>query len=289
MIVVKLMGGLGNQMFQYAAGRCLSYLYKTDLKLDLSFLNADSGNAYTQRKFELHVFNINAFIATQSDLDFFNKLNSNSIINTLHRKLPILFSSLTANENGHHFHKEFFSYPKNTYLNGFWQSQNYFLQIRDLLLNEFTLRENLSEDVLKNRDKITQTNSVSLHIRRGDYVSNKNALDFHGLCSIEYYNSAIEHIVARKDAVNLFVFSDDMTWVKQHLKTNCNVNYIEQNEAFVDLHLMSLCKHNIIANSSFSWWGAWLNTNTEKMVIAPKKWFANTNAPDIYPDEWIKM
>ncbi len=292
MIIVKLMGGLGNQMFQYAAGRCLSYLHKTDLKLDMGFLNADSQNKYTQRHYALDVFNINAGLANELDLKPFLPLEKNKITRALQRKLPILYFTIVANESGHAFHKEFYSYPKNVYLNGFWQSEKYFEPVKDVLITEFTLKEPLNKENKELENKIAYSNSVSLHIRRGDYVTHKEARDFHGNCSLEYYKEAISYLKNTCGNINLFIFSDDINWVKDNLKTEVPIYFVDlNNPSHIDLHLMSLCRHNIIANSSFSWWGAYLNQNPNKRVIAPKKWFANPNivTPDIYPDNWVKM
>jgi hypothetical protein len=292
MIVVKLMGGLGNQMFQYAAGRCLSYLHKTELKLDLAFLNTDSQNKYTQRHYTLNVFNINAGLANELDLKPFLPLEKNKITRALQRKLPILYFTIVVNESGHTFHKEFYSYPKNVYLNGFWQSEKYFEPVKDVLIKEFTLKEQLNKENKELENKISAANSVSLHIRRGDYVTSKETLAFHGTCSLDYYKDAINHLKNKAGNIDLFVFSDDINWVKENLKTDVPIHFVDlNNPSHIDLHLMSACKHNIIANSSFSWWGAWLNQNPDKTVIAPLKWFAHEGqaTPDIYPHTWIRL
>ena len=286
------MGGLGNQMFQYAAGRCLAHLHNTELKLDLTYLNADSLNKYTKREYKLDVFNISAQIAGENDLKKFQPLERGKITRTLMRKLPILFSKLIANESGHNFQKEFYSYPKHVYLNGFWQSENYFEPIKDILLKEFSLKEKLDVKNEELASQIKNSASVSLHIRRGDYVDRKESNDLHGLCSLEYYEKAIKHIQKTNPGINLFVFSDDVAWAKANLKTDVPVNFIDSNNSgHVDMYLMSLCKHNIIANSSFSWWGARLNQNPNKTVIAPMQWFADVNhaTPDIYPENWVKI
>jgi len=286
------MGGLGNQMFQYAAGRCLAHLHKTELKLDLSYLNKDPQNNYTKREYKLDVFNINAQIAVENDLKSFSPLERGKVTRTLMRKLPILYSKLIVNESGHAFMKEFYSYPKNVYLNGFWQSENYFEPVKDILLKEFSLKGKLDSANQLIAQKIIDSNSVSLHIRRGDYVSDKATNAFHGVCSLDYYQRAIKHIQNTVSGINIFVFSDDVTWAKANLKTDASITFIDfNNHGEIDMYLMSLCKHNIIANSSFSWWAAWLNQNPGKMVIAPMQWFADINAvsPDIYPQNWLKI
>lgn len=293
MIIVKLMGGLGNQMFQYAAGRCLAHLHKTELKLDLSYLEADPQNKYTKRHYALDVFNINAAIATESDIKPFLPLYRNKYHSTLQRKLPILFSKIVANESGHAFIKEFYSFPKSTYLNGFWQSELYFQEIREILLNEFTIKQEPDAANLALAEKIKSLTAVSLHIRRGDYVTNKETSTFHGSCSLAYYHQAISYIKTVCESAHLFVFSDDVAWAKANLNSVLPVTYIDINQGKpqYDIWLMSLCKHHIIANSSFSWWGAWLNPYANKMVIAPTQWFAGVEAHshNIYPEKWIIM
>jgi len=293
MIIVKLMGGLGNQMFQYAAGCCLAHLHKTELKLDLSYLEADPANKYTKRHYALDVFNIHASMATEKDIKPFLPLYRNKYHSTLQRKLPILFSKIVANESGHAFMKEFYSFPKNTYLNGFWQSELYFQPIKEILLNDFSIKQEPDAANLALSEKMKSTNAVSLHIRRGDYVENKQANQFHGTCSLAYYHQAISYIKTVCESAHLFVFSDDVTWAKSNLNSVLPVTYVDINASKpqFDIWLMSLCKHNIIANSSFSWWGAWLNQHPNKLVIAPTQWFAGTEAQshNIYPQKWIMI
>jgi hypothetical protein len=294
MIVVKLMGGLGNQMFQYAAGRSLAHIHKTDLKLDLSFLNADTKGAYTKREYALQIFTLDTNFANSEEVNRFKKLCENRYRRFLFRKLPFLFNRAYITESGAGFHQEFFGYPVHTYLDGFWQSENYFSGIEDIVHNDFNLKQPLQGLNKDLADKITHVNSVSMHIRRGDYVMNESVLNFHGVCPPAYYKEGLEIIKQKEKNIELFVFSDDAAWCKQNLLFDLPCTYIDHNQgdkSFEDMRLMSFCKHNIIANSSFSWWGAWLNKNAGKTVIAPKKWFNDpkVQSPDIYPLNWIKI
>lgn len=148
-----------------------------------------------------------------------------------------------------------------------------------------------NEQVAQN---ILSVNAVSLHVRRGDYVSNLTINQFHGTCSLEYYNQAIAQIAKKVETPHFFVFSDDPEWVKSNLKIDYSITIVDHNNAdknYEDIRLMSLCKHHIIANSSFSWWGAWLCRNPNKIVIAPLKWFndKSINTTDLIPDGWIKI
>jgi hypothetical protein len=142
-------------------------------------------------------------------------------------------------------------------------------------------------------EQISKVNAVSLHVRRGDYVQNAKTNANHGVCSLDYYRAAIQNILERVEAPSFFIFSDDIPWVKEHLVLDIPCRYVDHNqgvESYNDMRLMSLCRHHIIANSSFSWWGAWLNPDPQKIVIAPQKWFANDNiVDDLFPPEWVTM
>lgn len=294
MIVVKLMGGLGNQMFQYATGLSLAKKHNTELLIDTSFLSKDSNDQYTKRNFELDCFNFDFKIANDNDLKPFVKLNNGKFRRYLQRNFPFLFSYVNISESGMAYNKQFENFPNNTYLNGFWQSDKYFKNISDVLYTIYSPKEKINEINKNWLNKIEATQSVSLHIRRGDYITNKNALSHHGICELDYYYSAISHIKEKQSNIEIFVFSDDLQWCKTHLEFTNSINFVDANEKenmHLDIFLMSICKHNIIANSSFSWWGAWLNQNPKKIVIAPQKWFANTalDTTDLIPKDWIKL
>lgn len=294
MIIAKLIGGLGNQMFQYAAGRSLAQARNTELKLDLSFLQAETGGSYTKREYELSVFNITPAFATETETASLKKSFNNRYSRALYRKMPFLFSSAYIAERGSQFHKEFFTYPKDTFLEGFWQSEDYFLGIEDIIRHDFSFKEPLSGKNLELAQKIQGTNSVSLHIRRGDYVTNQNAFNFHGICAPEYYKAGVAKIREKTGNMELFIFSDDADWCRKNLVFDQPATHVDHNsgpKSCEDMRLMSLCKHNIIANSSFSWWGAWLNANKQKIVIAPEKWFNDPSKQSdaIYPKTWIKL
>ena len=182
----------------------------------------------------------------------------------------------------------------NVYLEGFWHSEKYFKDIENVIRQEFTIRDEPDALNKEMANKIMACEPVSIHIRRGDYVSDKKTNEFHGTCSLEYYNDAIGIITKEIKAPHFFVFSDDPVWVQDNLKLKFSTTYLVYNgaeKAYEDLRLMSLCKHHIIANSSFSWWGAWLSGNPYKIVIAPKKWFNDEtiDTSDLIPDEWFRI
>lgn len=292
MIVVKLIGGLGNQLFQYACGKYLAHLHKTELYLDLSFLEKPSDGSYTQRKYELAPYQLKVDFANKEIIQAFNP--GNRIRRTLQRKLPILFTHLYVSESGSAYHKEFLSYPSNTYLDGFWQSERYFKPIENQLREELKLKIELNKENLLWLDKINTSASIALHVRRGDYVQNKQANAHHGTCSPAYYHKALSWMFSEVESPQVYVFSDDMPWCRNEFKSLNNIHFVDVNsaeQAHFDLELMQRCKHAIIANSSFSWWAAWLNSNPTKKIVAPLNWFKDPlmNNPDLIPPSWKQL
>ncbi len=292
MIIVKLTGGLGNQMFQYAAGRALAQLHHTELKLDKSYLEKDPKNAYTKREFELDIFSAPLNFVSAAETIKFLKHAENKIYRELYRRFPYLFKSIYAAENAHAYAANFKKYGPNAYLEGYWQSEKYFREIAGTIRKDFSFKAAPDEVNSKLLEKIDNCPSVSLHVRRGDYLTNAAEGTYHDACSTNYYKQAVELLSKNMESLQLFIFSDDIAWCKNSLSFNYPTIYINHNSgkaSFEDMRLMSSCKHNIIANSSFSWWAAWLNKNENKQVIAPKNWFRKATNPDIYPENWIQL
>jgi hypothetical protein len=286
MVTVKLKGGLGNQMFQYAAGRALAEKHHVPLLLDVSFLEADAGGLYTKRHYELDQLNIVAKVAGKEHLKKF--------------KSPTIFQRLFKNSSAAVYHEQKSSYNKafenlgpDVYLDGFWQTEKYFSSVRALLLKEFTPAFPLTGAIKVLADEIKNRKSVAIHVRRGDYVNLKSAAEYHGTCSMDYYDRAINYIKDKVEEAHYYIFSDDMAWCRENFRNLPNVHFTESQAGYssVDLYLMSCCSHNIIANSSYSWWSAWLNTSEDKIVIAPEKWFAAGVAvnEDLLPSSYIKL
>ncbi len=294
MIVVRLIGGLGNQMFQYAAAKSLAHHHNTELFLDLTFLSKSPEGAYTKRKFELNEFNIDAKIADNNILQKFD-LDAGKLITKIKSTVPNLFKTLVYNEYGHDFNSFFFKLPQNTYLNGYWQNQSYFLSQQADLIKDFELKNKPGLDYQYFLDRITTAHSVAIHVRRGDYATLESANKFHGLLTLDYYKRAIKYLEARHHNLTYFIFSDDLNWCKLNFDFVSNANYIESNKMDLTPHeellLISKCNHAIIANSSFSWWGAWLNSHSNKLVIAPNQWFNSNNKQplNLLPNNWIKL
>lgn len=292
MIVVKLIGGLGNQMFQYAAGRSLAIHHNTNLLLNKISLEEEPKGVFTKRNYELGCFGLEQSFATQEDLDYFSGNSSGKFKRTLDRIFPGIKRKVTLYESGHIFHSNFFSMPADTCLVGFWQSEKYFKKYEDQIRKDFTLLSPVPSSLHELHSRVKSTNSISLHVRRGDYVSLKTAADFHGTPGLSYYEKAIEYIRKEQDAGEIFVFSDDLDWCRHNLSFDLPVTFVQQNNGPEwDMFLMSQSKHNIIANSSYSWWGAWLNQNPGKIVILPEYWYRNvkSNSIDITPEGWITV
>ncbi len=288
MIIVKLQGGLGNQLFQYAAGLALAQRHHTSLKVDSSFLKQDAKGHYTQRHLELPIFNTTIQEATETDLAQFN-FTENKYWRQFKKQFPNWFTTVVMNESQTNVEPSFFKLPANTYLNGYWQSETYFLEIRELLLQQLTIKLEYLKNIEHELTLIKSTSqSVAVHVRRGDYITLASANQFHGICDINYYQTAASQF---SNAVTFFVFSDDLEWCKNNLNFKSTTHYIKSPTAYTDFHLMSMCQHQIIANSSFSWWAAWLNKNSAKKIIAPQHWFADKalNTSDIYPSSWLKV
>jgi len=294
MIVVRLIGGLGNQMFQYAAAKGLAEMKKVPLKLDIT----DFLTHYDLRKFELDKFNISSEVALEEDMLPYKCNSSSYIFNLYLRALKKIKGVKYQMEPHFHYWDGIKRLPKSSYLEGYWQSEKYFSSIENIIREEFTLKEGLSEGRKSLLMEIKNSASVSIHVRRGDYVSNPEANKVHGVCSVTYYKDACSYIMQKVKNPRFFVFSDDLKYVKNagifsHLN---NVRFVEalgdnKNNDVEEMFLMSSCAHNIIANSSYSWWGAWLNRAPDKIVIAPKIWFADStiNTKDIIPKGWIKL
>jgi hypothetical protein len=193
------------------------------------------------------------------------------------------------------YQSDVFDISDNIFIRGFWQSEKYFLEYRNTILQEFSFKSKLSEKNLATKKRIQSCTSVSIHVRRGDYISNPSANKVHGVLDENYYKRAIDKLDI--DGALFVFFSDDANWVKNHLApiilNSDNFIVVDHNhasESYNDMRLMSLCKHNIIANSSFSWWGAWLNTNPNKIIIAPKNWFSiDKDTNDLIPKSWIQV
>lgn len=287
MIIVNLKGGLGNQMFQYALGRALSLKNNDILKLDTESLSKakELGNIY--RPFDLEAFAIYKDIASKEEVAALRYPHG------ILSKLTELFAQKILRRSTVVFDKKILTLTGNQYLDGYWQSPLYFEAIRDTLLTDFTPKAQLSASGQALLQQLADTNSVAIHIRRGDYVANPRVLRENGICSIEYYRKAAAEVEKTQKNTTYFIFSDDIDWVKANLELPATEMFYVQDATLSspqELYLMSQAKHNIIANSSFSWWAAWLNQNENKIVVAPTPWFNTvTFDKNLIPPTWIQI
>lgn len=285
--IVKIMGGLGNQMFQYAFYKSMKN-FDVNTKYDLSlFEKIQMHNGFELDK----IFEIENSIANSKDLRLFYRGN-NKYIN------KILYA-IQFNKYQEYIQRDYSYLPevynlRNTMFIGYWQSEKYFHTVKEELLKDFRFKNTLDAKNKDLRSYIDETESVSLHIRRGDYYSDKNARELNGdICTKDYYLKAVNEINNRIKNPTFFIFSDDFYWVKSTLDFDSYifVDWNKSDQSYIDMQLMSNCKHNIIANSSFSWWGAYLNANIDKYVISPNKWFNHVeyNIDDIILPDWIQI
>jgi hypothetical protein len=287
MIVVELIGGLGNQMFQYAAARALADRLGTSLKIDVIGFDA-----YKLHEYSLHHFRIGAATATRLDVA---PVRSRPSVRRAAHLLPGDRVRHVFTEGSLRFDPSLFACQDGTYLRGYWQSEKYFADKADLVRAEFALRSPLSS---KSRGVLEEIEAdpaaVSLHVRRGDYAFDPHTKATHGLVGEQYYRRAISAFRSRFSGATFYAFSDDPEWVADTFARDGDVRVVNANDAsrnYEDLALMSACRHHIIANSSFSWWGAWLNEAPKKCVIAPRSWFQDPTRvdSDLVPTDWCRM
>lgn len=294
MIVIRLAGGLGNQLFQYAAGRRLAHTIGVDLAMDMSGLCEPSGSA--ERDYELASFTVKQSFANEDDIKKLTQPRSGILPRLFHRiteqgkRRPTSYIA----EPHYHFDPSILDLSDGVYLDGYWQSEQYFADITDLLRREVALKNPLMGHNAALARLIRDCQAVSLHVRRGDYVTNEATYRTHGTCDLEYYARAVALIASRLNMPVFFIFSDDPAWVRKHLKLTYPMHIVDHNgpeHGYVDMLLMSLCSHHIIANSTFSWWGAWLNPNDDKIVIAPQRWFSSSanDTKDLIPKSWHRI
>lgn len=292
MIICELHGGLGNQLLEYAHARKLSLKFNLPLKFDITDI--------TRTVYRLDRYNVCEIVeATPEEIKAYKRVPVRGIVNKIFQRL--MHRPLFRN-NQFHVDETYFFYdkkklvnPEHIYLAGYWFDQKYFMEIEKVIRQEFTLHTPLNAENVALKASIENCVSVSLHIRRGDYLTNSY---FHHL-PLKYYQDSIDYLKKQLNDFTVFVFSDDIEWVRENLKIDLPHHFVNINNTpdtdFMELELMKSCRHNIIANSTFSWWGAWLNENPDKIIIAPRIWWADRDAQVDYekgrfvPAGWIKL
>ena len=291
MVVSVLSGGLGNQLFQYAFGFRLARQLQTELRLERHLLESQLLSRlrqYTHRQYELNVFAMEQTKASPFD-------TLNCLIRTLlpGRQAVLLreseFATLDTLIN-------YTAQIKEVICLGYWQSEEYFKPEAEALRKQLIFQKRPADSTLSVAETIRSVNNATfVHIRRGDYVTNANANRHHGVCNKEYYNRSVRYLRERVSGTHFFVFSDNLAWVRRELGAILNpATYVEHNteaDSWQDMYLMSLCRHAIVANSSFSWWGAWLNSEGNRIVIAPQHWFTANKSTQltVVPAHWTTL
>jgi len=282
MVIAEIIGGLGNQLFEYGAARRVALMFNHELKLDLTFFET----YHNPDVFRLDKFNVKYSVAQPGEITKLKRKDAPVLLNRIWKK--VFKSPLYFNAKNHFdtpwFRKNDVNQLKNKksiYLSGYFAKPEFFYEIENILLKEFTLKKELNEINKEMQENIQQVNSVSLHIRRGDYVNNPVFAEL----PVSYYKKGISIIKDKvKDPV-FFIFSDDLNWAKDNLNIDSEVVFVDINDGktdYMELMIMASCQHNIIANSTFSWWGARLNQNKDKIVLAPKKWFNDQGSQAYY-------
>ena len=303
MIITKIQGGLGNQMFQYACGKNLALKHNQELKLDISWYEGKRPKEDTPRAYQLDTFSFATstsspiMLATKEDMKRFSIISSSKIL----RKLLSISGQIGERishivmESNNMGSYNLDVYKPSTFLNGFWQNKKYFEDISDTIRDNFTsFREEMSENAKSMLTKINSLNSICVNYRRTDYVSSKAARGYHGIMGEEYYSQAIKMMAEKVKDPHFFIFSDDIEWCLENVKIGFPTTFITREysgKEYIDyFRLMIACKNYIIPNSTFAWWPAWLNKNPNKIVIAPKRWYVDMDGKEgVASTNWIQI
>ena len=291
MIITQLVGGLGNQMFQYAFGRALALRHRVPLRMD-----THAFRYYRLRQFELReAFSPAAEQASGADRRAL--LGWRGLLPALAALRSPAFerwrgARLLVQDVRQPAARYLAAASASCYLAGYWQSELFFADAAPQVRADFRFRAPLSGASRDWARRIEECTAVSVHVRRGDYVSNPKTRALHGVCSPEYYARAMAHLAERAPGARFFIFSDDLAWARASLEIRHAHHFVEGQGAHAhldDLRLISLCRHHIIANSSFSWWGAWLSEHADKIVVAPARWVLYAELPEVVPPSWVRL
>jgi hypothetical protein len=289
-VIVRLVGGLGNQMFQYAAGRAVAARNQASLILDLSWFGTDPERQYALAPFRIDARTWMDQAKKDAKFSWMQRFTGR-----VRRKLEFAGQGLPVfSERSFRYDADIESVRAPVILNGYFQSERYFSSIRSLITEQFSLQEEAKGLTAEMLTLIRASDAICVHIRRGDYVTNAEANAYHGTCALEYYDKGLSELGAGLRNPHCFVFSDDPLWVRENFKPSLPTTFVNihgTQEAHEDLRLMRECQHFVIANSSLSWWGAWLGAGEGKRVVAPKLWFKNNknDTVDLIPSGWRRI
>ena len=299
MILVRLMGGLGNQMFQYAAAKAVAIRNNSELIIDTTLLEINEKNpneVVTHRKLDLEIFNLDLIKASQKQVEYFNGRTYRNLAGKVFNKLLFAFRKKNLIiEKNRSFSPEIIRLKDNKCLVGAWQSEMYFKDKKSEIKNEFTFKEPLLGISKNIFDEIVAHNSICVNVRRGDYVTSPIYSKTLGALSADYYNNGIKYFENKFNNPKVFVFSDDIVWCKNNLQSKIPILFVGHEHAGKKfgnyLQLMKLCNHFVIPNSTFGWWAAWLGEKDGTIVISPKDWVREIvlMPENIIPDRWMKI
>lgn len=287
-LVVRIQGGLGNQMFQYAFGKAAALRNKMDLFFDKAPFNPKKHSAFALDVFDLKCEFADKEILAQvltPHFEFRKKLWKAI-------KIPFKYAPTHILEPKFSYNEQFKILPQSAYFDGYWQCEKYFADFADIIKKDFTPREESKFKNNKFYEDIISSNSVAIHIRCGDYVNNARYKKMLYVCGENYFKNAISRAREILENPQFFIFSDDHEYVKSNYRLGEEFKLVQSSCAIEDMYLMQTCRHNIISNSSFSWWAAWLNKNLQKTVIAPSRWatdHSKLDYRDVIPPSWIKV
>ena len=290
-VFARIEGGLGNQFFQYAAARSLADKLQCELMLDLRGI-AENGD----RPYQLDLYRARVEIAGPDQLALLPQWRSSRIgrlWQAMSFLLPAVFHAPVFLPHGFAYDARIEKLRRPVYMVGYWQTERYFAWNRNRLIQDLVLRADQDTNAVW-LQKIDACNSVSLHVRRGDYINSSSAAQIHGTCDLGYYRRAIEDLMRREPNIEVFVFSDEPQWALSNLHLPVPMHVVDANppeQGYLDIELMRRCRHHVLANSSFSWWGAWLCEYPGQIVFAPTQWFANPgfNTNDVVPARWHRL
>jgi hypothetical protein len=288
MIVVKLQGGLGNQMFQYAIGKAMAKRHDSAFELDLDFLLDRTPNkapGFVFRDYDLDVFSLNPRIAPPGQERKYSRPGF------LEKVFAGFKSKTVYREQFFHFNKDVLSIHPDVYLDGYWQSAKYFESVEKELRADFKFVHDIESQSKKMHEDILQTDSICVNVRRADFLNNS----YHGVCGMSYFEPAIHQLASSLSNPKIFVFSDDPQWCLDNFKSKFSMEIVDHSHKGFkfsnQLQLMAACKHFIIPNSTFAWWAVWLSNKKESKVIAPARWFGDTtiDTRDLIPEHWMRF
>lgn len=303
MIITWLTGGLGNQMFQYAAGMALAEKHRTVLKLDVSWFGSEAGYE-AHNRYALSCLNIVEQFATADEIRRvrggpLTRTERWSVAAARALRFHQYADRLGTAGNWHRpptfaFYPAFLEQPDNTYLNGMFQSEKFFASVADTLRLHFSFRYPALPEVAATAARIRSGPSAAVHFRRGDYARNPKFAREMGVLDLDYYHAAVKLLRERSPGATLYIFSDDIEAVAREFKPDGPhefVRCVAHWHPHDKIRLMSLCDHIAIANSTFSWWAAWLNPSPAKLVVAPEPWFLESphDISDLVPANWTRL